>query len=523
MTRELRIHLIALSMLLVIAATIYFETIRSMVDIYLRSATFVHGIIILPISLYLIWRRWPLLKTIPPRTFVPGIFLLLAISFSWFVADILGIQVGKHFAVTAVIPVAVVTIMGVSFARSIAFPLAYLIFAVPFGEFWVPALQEVTADLAVGFLRLTGIPVLRDGLFLVTPTGLFEVAEACSGIRYILAALALGTIYAYLSYQSIYKRLIFILFSLVLPIVANGVRAYGIIAIAHYSDMKHAIGVDHLIYGWIFFGAVIFLMFLVGNRYRDSDVFDDELVSASIPQSQGAAGRRAVAFFVSVAAIAMSVGPLSSAALATRYTEQSNLVNGLPVDVAGWQGSVLSEPQWQPAFVGATRESMVTYRGPDGQVDVALISYSGWGQGRELESVLNSIVGDDGWQMRNTRNIAVELADGSAVHIYESSAVRHGLTRRFWHWYDVNGNLALSGPEIKLLEAKNLLMGGRGSSSAIILSVIDDGNARESLQAFLADAFGEINRCLVAVNPLQGCGLGLTSVRQEVALEEPLE
>ena len=294
---SLLFHLSALFVMLVIAATAYFDTLRSMADVYLQSDTFLHGFIILPISFYLVWRKWPQLESIPPRTFVPGIFLLLVISATWFFADILGIQVGKHLAVTAIIPAAVLTVMGVSFARSIAFPLAYLLFAVPFGEFWVPELQEITADFAVGLLRLTGVPVFRDGLFLSIPAGNFVVAEACSGIRYILATLALGTLYAYLSYQKTYKRLIFIAFSLVLPIVANGIRAYGIIAIAYYSDMKYAVGIDHLIYGWIFFGVVIGLMFLVGNRYRDDDSSDHESVSIEV-RDAGAAQPSRLAFVV---------------------------------------------------------------------------------------------------------------------------------------------------------------------------------------------------------------------------------
>ena len=217
--------LAALAVVLIIASVLYFDTFRSMVAIWLRSDTFLHGIIIFPISFYLVWRKWPHLKSISPKPFIPGIFLLLGVSIAWFVADAIGIQVGKQLAAIAIIPSAILTVMGVSFVRAIAFPLVYLFFAVPFGEFWIPELMEITADFAIGFLRLTGIPVFRDGLFLSIPSGDFEVAKACSGIRYLLATLALGTLYAYLNYQRIYKRLIFIAFSFILPIIANGLRA----------------------------------------------------------------------------------------------------------------------------------------------------------------------------------------------------------------------------------------------------------------------------------------------------------
>ena len=159
--KPLYYHLAALSAILIIVSVLYFDTFRSMVAIWLRSDTFLHGIIIIPISLYLVWRKWPQLQLVSLRPFFPGLFLLVSVSIAWFAANALGIQVGEQLAATAIIPSAILTVMGVSFVRAIAFPLAYLFFAVPFGEFWVPDLMEITADFAIGLLRLTGIPVLR--------------------------------------------------------------------------------------------------------------------------------------------------------------------------------------------------------------------------------------------------------------------------------------------------------------------------------------------------------------------------
>ncbi len=505
--KSLLYHLIALLVMLVTISIVYFDTFRSMVETWLRSDTFLHGFIVLPLSIYLGWRKWPQLKLIPLQLFVPGIFLLLLVSTVWFLADVLGVQVGKHFAATAAIPVVFLTVMGVPFSRAIAFPLAYLIFAVPFGEFWVPQLMQITADFAVALLRITGIPVFRDGLFLSIPTGNFEVAEACSGIRYILATLALGTIYAYLNYRHTYKRLIFIVFSLILPIIANGVRAYGIIAIAYYSDMKHAVGVDHLIYGWIFFGMVIGLMFLVGNRYRDDDPSDQESVSVDVRDAEPAKLSR-LGFVALAAAIATMLGPLASHVLASKYAQESVFSSGLPNAVAGWQGTVLPDADWEPSFIGATQESLVRYLGSDAQVDVALIRYATQRQGGELANGSNSIFGSKGWQRRNTRTLDIELGDGKVVQILETVAVKHGLLRRFWYWYEVDGISVVSSLGIKLNEAHSLIMGRPAISSAIIISVVDDISKRDALLAFLQDAYDAISVCMIATEPQNNCTLG---------------
>ena len=104
-----------------------------------------------------------------------------------------------------------------------AFPLAYLLLAVPFGEALIPPLIDFTADFTVTALQLTGIPVYREGSFFTIPSGNWSVVEACSGLRYLIASFTLGTLYAYLTYRSLKRRLIFIALSVIVPIIANGV------------------------------------------------------------------------------------------------------------------------------------------------------------------------------------------------------------------------------------------------------------------------------------------------------------
>src|SRR5699024_5572254 len=97
----------------------------------------------------------------------------------------------------------------------------------------------------------------------------------------------LGTLYAYITYHSYWRRAMFIVASIIAPIIANGLRAYGIIMLAYLSSMKLAVGIDHIIYGWIFFGIVMFLLFWIGSFWREGD--DDrpssKLSSPSVPTS----------------------------------------------------------------------------------------------------------------------------------------------------------------------------------------------------------------------------------------------
>ncbi|SNY51592.1 exosortase A [Arsukibacterium tuosuense] len=269
LSKPARSYAMTLTAFIVVWLLCFSETLWSMVAIWLRSDTYAHGILIFPISLYLVWRKRQHIAATPLRPDVKALPLLFALVVVWYFANAVAVNVVSQLAVVLMLPVLVWLCCGWQLLKLLRFPLLYLLFAVPMGDNLVPWLQDITADITVAALQLSQIPVYRDGLYLSTPTGLFLVAEACSGIRYLIASVALGTLYAYLTYTSRVKQLVFCLAAVVVPILANGVRAYGIVLIASLTDMKHAVGVDHLIYGWIFFGLIIFIMFFIGGFFAD--------------------------------------------------------------------------------------------------------------------------------------------------------------------------------------------------------------------------------------------------------------
>ena len=146
------------------------------------------------------------------------------------------------------------SLIGLRLSARMAFPLVFLFFAAPIGDFMLPKLMEWTAGFTILALRTSGIPVYQEGLEFVIPSGKWSVIEACSGIRYIIASVTVGTLFAYLNYTSLKRRLIFIGISMLVPVVANWFRAYLIVMMGHISNNKLAAGVDHLIYGWVWFG-----------------------------------------------------------------------------------------------------------------------------------------------------------------------------------------------------------------------------------------------------------------------------
>ncbi len=222
----------------------------------------------------------------------------------WLAGDLVAVNAATQLALVSLIVLAVPAVLGWQVTRALAFPLAFLFFAVPIGDFLLPRMMEWTADFTVLALRASGIPVYREGLQFIIPSGAWSVVEACSGIRYLIASVTAGCLFAYLSYQSMLKRAVFIGVAIVVPLVANWVRAYLIVMLGHLSGNTIATGVDHLIYGWLFFGLVIGVIHTgrpraaarwttaVSTEITRSRASTREAVSAKSPTSDMASRKR---------------------------------------------------------------------------------------------------------------------------------------------------------------------------------------------------------------------------------------
>ena len=254
-----------------LACLVFYETVASMVAIWLRSDTFAHGFLILPISLWLVWRRRDQLAGAVARPQPLVLVLTAGGAVVWLLAHLVDVLVIQQLAFVGILITGIWALLGTALAWQLAFPLGFLFLAVPMGDGLNPVLIDFTADTLEALIRMTGIPVYREGTFLSLPSGNWSVVEACSGLRYLIASVTLGLIYAYLTYQSLWRRSLFVLASILVPIAANSLRAYGIVMIGHTSNMTLAVGVDHLIYGWVFFGLVMLLLFWVGSFWQQPE------------------------------------------------------------------------------------------------------------------------------------------------------------------------------------------------------------------------------------------------------------
>ncbi|WP_426344132.1 exosortase A [Pseudoduganella sp. R-32] len=482
--------LVALVMLLPLL--VFHETAFSIAQIWERSETFAHGYLILPISLWLVWRERAALQQLPLQPCWPALLLLAGCGAAWLLADLAEVGIVRQYALAAMLPLTVLAVLGKRIAGALLFPLAFILFAVPVGESLVPPLIDLTANFTVQALRLTGIPVLREGNNFAIPSGNWSVVDACSGLRYLISSITLGCLFAYLSYRTAWRRAAFIVASILVPIAANGVRAYMIVMMGHLSGMTLAVGVDHLIYGWLFFGIVMLLLFWVGSFWRED---------AQAARSGPAAARpplalplRPLAGGVAAVLAVLVVWP----ALAARADQATVAAAPASLALASPAPAGPAFTTWQPDYAPASSTLRQFYPGKP-PVGLTVLFYRDAPGSAKLVSSTNRIGQQKGAFHENSSGLRDENFGGRHMAVREAMLGFEGRRLLVWQWYWVNGSMTSSHYVGKLLQIKGKLLAGNGDGAAVMVFAPydeDPAAARAAMRAFLDSNLEPLDRAL---------------------------
>lgn len=497
-----RVPMVNFAVIITAMLIAYWNTITNMVAVWWGSDTFAHGFIIFPISLYLIWQRRDAIMAITPLPAHRAWLLIVVLNFGWLLAHLVDIQVAKQFMLVAMIPSIIWALWGTLVVRVMLFPLCYLFFAVPFGEFLIPYLQDITAVFTVELLRLTGIPVYLEGRFLAIPTGVFEVAEACSGLRYLIASVTLGVLYAYITYRFLYKRLLFIGMAILVPIIANGIRAYGIVMIAHLSDYKLAMGIDHLIYGWLFFGLVIFLLVWGGSFFRDDRNATETVAASNVGSDRQLDSFATTNKWTLLCLVFVISGPVAAKWLERPY-DTSLTEPALPQLGNDWLGPYETINLWSPEFINPTSAQLQQYEKNGQIVQVYIAFYADQKQGAELISSENRLYDQEQWRRINDKLKAVQLGNrDDPANVHEVVIQSRQDKVLLWHWSQIGSVSVVNPLKAKLTEARSRLFREQAGSAAIIVSTritLDNDEAEQRLNEFLEEFYPRIV-ALMAIN-----------------------
>ncbi len=486
-------------LLLVWVPALYFSTTLSMVSIWYRSETFAHGFIVFPIFLYLLWRQRNELEMIETTRCLPALLGIAVCGGVWLVGEQVSAAVVAQLAVIAMIPFAVWAVLGTRVAAALGIPLAFLFFAVPFGEFLIPKLMDWTADFTVSAISASGVPIYREGNYFQIPSGRWSVVEACSGFRYLLASIMVGCLYAYLSYRSTARRVTFIFAALIVPIFANWLRAYMIVMLGHLSNNRLAVGADHLLYGWVFFGLVMALLFWIGSRWREDNI--PIRAPSDAPRSPSpttsAPGRRWPMLLAVIVLTAMWP-PLQAWLAHGPRGEKFEL--GHLVEQNGWTGVPGQLSDWRPALSGASAELRQTYTRGGREVGLQVSVFRDQTPETKAITSTNQLVrtSNEFWKQVDA-DTASTTVDGQPFNAQTAILASSRQRLAVWQWFWVNGHETSSEFLAKLYQAISVLRGHGDAVAWIVVytpTEIGSPNASIALPQFVRDMRGSIDAML---------------------------
>ncbi|MEG3765048.1 exosortase A [Alteromonas sp. 14N.309.X.WAT.G.H12] len=398
-------------LLLILVGTVIMisDAASNMIVLWLTTDTYMHGLFVLPLAAFMIAN-----KPSPHTSRHPvGRHQALLLSFTWAALLLVGklslINVIQQVALISLIPLTVILCYGWRIAWHYRTPLMLVFFCVPVGDFLVPWLQSITADMAVFLLHATGVSVLRNGWYISIPAADFRVAEACSGVNFLISTFTLSIFYSFIYMTKWHKRAAFILLGFLVPLLSNGLRVYLIIIIAHYGNKEAATGFDHVVYGWIFFVFILIILFSIGHWWRDPIASPHqhdhpfkkiELAIAATP------GKWALPLCLGLAIVAnFAIAPLNETS--ARQQTPSNVSRAAKKEEIG-EGLPL-RPKF-PMADAITLKEMGNWR------QYKIVYYSE-NDDKKIISFQNRWFDDKIWSIKNKEKISILLHDGTVIPV----------------------------------------------------------------------------------------------------------
>lgn len=476
-------HLLALGALTVLLGILNAGAIAAAVRVWRVSPTFSHCFLVIPVSAYFVWRRRHGLALLTPSAYPPALWLAPPLVLLSLVGKLAGINEAEQLALVGLLQVLILGLLGLEIYRKVLFPSLFLFFLVPMGGYLIGPLQNFTTSFISAGLALLGIPHYTEGNIIQLSNGDYEVAEACAGLRFLIATIAIGVLYAHMTYRKWYKIALYLAASLVVPVIANGFRALGIVLVAHWSDNRIAHGADHIIYGWGFLVAILLVLMVIGMCFADAPLPEERTEAVAVLVHRP----HALIATVLLSLVAICFAPALLSWQSHRPSHLNSATFSAPMTLTGWRTRAVSG-DWQPEYPApstglAFAVNKVGSSAPD--VDVFVNYYAGRKQ--PLVSSTNHLWNEDVWKLQSRGSVDASIG-GQAAHLDEAVINSGGVTRIVWWTNWSHDRFTTSGLDVKLDRIRQALTGDSGSALLAMSTVVqaDSADARSRLRQSLS-------------------------------------
>lgn len=465
-------------------AFLFWHEITAAVRVWSESTAYNHCFLVLPMAAVLVWLRRQVFASLRPSPAPWALLLVTALSLTWFFVALLDVLEAEQLVIVALFEALLLAMAGPRVFRALLAPLLFLFFLVPFGAFLVPTLQSITVAFAVGGLKVAGIPTFADGISIDIPEGHFEVVEACAGLRFLIASIVFGCFFATIMYRSRVRRAAFISLSVVLPIVANGFRAFGLILLAHLEGSAASALADHVLYGWVFFSLVTLVLIGIGMTFAEQA---GPAPVTTLRDTRRSSQRYMTLGITALGLIIIAIAPAYVMRVDRSGTSAANYTLPGPPLGSIW-APVQDATDWDPAVIGASYQSTHTFIKDKARVTEFVAVYPLPARRTLLTRSENSLTDADNWRTESVGKTDALLGDGRVV-VNSTHIARGARHRLIWWFYLVDGKATDRKLSAKLLQARAALTPGEHVGMLVAISTESTDGARPdetALNSFLS-------------------------------------
>ena len=441
------------------------------------------------ISAYLLYKQRDTISDTAPKPCFAAFVPLAGLLVIWLVAVLASIQVIHQLVLPLILWSMFLAVLGWAIAKQVWVLIAYLYLAIPVWESGNFVLQWLTVKVVAIGLWLLQVNAFIEGTIVHLPAGAFEVEARCSGLHYLIVAVALSVLYGMLYLRNIRSRLLLVAVAIGMALLTNWLRVFSVVYAGYLTDMQHFLVThDHYYFGWVLFAFMLVPYLMFARKIEKSEMNEDSVERSEPVSGTLFAPRSSLAAFLGCfAALLISSGTVFAKMPAVTQYERSV---ALPVAATGWSLRESAESDWQPHFVGVSAEASGTYFNSKGEVEAYFNVYGGQVQGRELIGYQNRVEGLEKWAVAHSRISTVDLVGRNVP--WEVREVQlttaSGDKRVLYLWYDVGGKHLVSDFEAKIHYGINVIR-GQVDSGVRVASVVcgkDCGEARALLKDWLS-------------------------------------
>lgn len=416
-----------------------------------------HGPLVPLISLYLFLRelrQTPPAPTGTPARRGPGVAVVLLGLAIAILGNLVNIADIVTYGMIVWIGGVVLVTLGWDQGRRHQMPVLHLVFMLPLPMFlyWQITifLQLISSQLGVWFVSLAGVPVFLEGNVIDLGVYKLQVAEACSGLRYLFPILSFSYLMAILYRGPFWHKAMLFLMAAPLTVFMNAFRIGVIGVMVNFYGIGHAEGFMHFFEGWVIFGACVGILFLMAIGLQRMTRNPKPLVDTIDVDMSGLGPQAARVLTIApsrgvIAATALSavlVGAFVFTPSPERIEPARDSFALFPRNIGGWSGSAVPLDPAVAQVLAATDYIDITFAGAGERAPVNF--FSAWYRSQTDGAGLHSpevCLPVGGWEIFSLNTTTIDMP-GTVYGSFpvNRAIIERGLQRKLvYYWFEQRG------------------------------------------------------------------------------------